>query len=121
MSIQWEDSELRKLAADLGDSAERVGKEVAEVVRKNGKALQERAEQLSPVRTGALKAGWTLDVYGDGRSTDMGARVRNTTRQAFFQEHGTSNHPPQPSAGPALEAVGPQYVADMQKAAGEVL
>lgn len=121
MSISWETGDLRKLAADLGDSDDRVGKEVAQTLRKHGKALKAKAQALAPVRTGALKAGWVEYGGGDGRSGDMSVGIRNSTRQGFFQEHGTSKHPPQPSGGPALEAVAPAFVADMERMAAEKL
>lgn len=126
--VTFDDSEMRKLTADLQQAGARVGKEVADIVRKHGKALQAKAEQLSPKppgksrrATGKLASSWEPHGWGDGRSGDMSAGIRNTTRQAFFQEHGTSKHPPQPSGGPALEAITPAFIADMEKAAGEVL
>lgn len=121
MSVSWETSELLKLAADLGDASNKVGKEVADVVRKHGQALQERTQQLSPVDTGELRGSWTLSTSGDGRSAGMTAEVKSSVRQSFFQEYGTSKMAAQPSAGPALESVAPAYVADMQRAGSEIL
>lgn len=121
MSIQWDDSGLRELQADLEDSGDRVGKETADVLRKHGKVMQGIAESISPVRTGDLKRGWEIEGSGDGRSAGMSVSIRNKTRQAFFQEHGTSFHPPQPSAGPALEHAAPGFIADMEKVGSEVL
>lgn len=121
MTVQWDDSELLKLSADLEKAGDRIGKEVAAALRKAQKDLQAKAQALSPVRTGELQAGWQPHGGGDGRSGSMSAGIRNTTRQGFFQEYGTSKHPPQPSGGPALEAITPAFIADMEKAAGEVL
>lgn len=122
MSIQWDDSGLRELQADLEDSGDRVGKETAGVLRKHGKVMQEIAKSISPVGpTGDLKRGWEIEGSGDGRSAGMSVSIRNNTRQAFFQEHGTSFHPPQPSAGPALEHTAPGFMEDMERIGSEVL
>lgn len=114
--IEFETAELRKLAADLGDAAPRVGKQVADVTRKHGQQLLSRVKALSPVDTGELRGSWAIQGSGDGRSGGMSVSVQSSVRQAFFQEYGTSKMAAQPSAGPALEAVAPAYVADMQNA-----
>lgn len=119
--MQWDDSELRSLQADLGDAGPRVGKEVADVLRKNGELLKRNISSRSPVRTGALAKSWTVKASGDGRSAGMSVTVESTLRQAFFQEHGTSVMSAQPSAGPGLEATAPAYVADMERVGEELL
>lgn len=126
--VTFDDSEMRKLTADLQQAGARVGKEVADIVRKHGKALLAKAEQLSPKppgksrrATGKLASSWEPYGWGDGRSGDMAAGIRNSTPQAFFQEYGTSKMDKQPSAGPALEAIAPAYVADMEKVGEKLL
>ena len=115
MTIQWEDSELRQLAADLGAAGNKITKRVAETVRDSGNELKRTAEQLSPVRTGALRGGWEVEISGTS------ATLRNNTRQAFFQEFGTSKMAAQPSAGPALEAVTPRLMEGVEKVGSEIL
>lgn len=119
--ITFDASGLLELSADLGDSGNRVGKEVADVVRKHGKALLDGTKSRSPVDTGELRGSWALSTSGDGRSGGMSAEVKSTVRQSFFQEHGTSKMAAQPSAGPALDVVAPGYVADMERVGGDFL
>ena len=121
MRIELDDAEVRKLQADLEQAGARVGKEITKVTRENGQRLLKATESRSPVRTGALKASWALETAGDGRSGSLSVRVRSTVRQAFFQEFGTSKMAAQPSAGPALEEVGPQYARDLEDVAAKVL
>lgn len=121
VDITFDSAELRKLQADLAAGHARVGKEVAEVTRKNGQRLLDATKAKSPVRTGELRGSWQMQAAGDGRSGGMSASVRSGVRQAFFQEHGTSKMAAQPSAGPALDEVAPQYMEDMGKVGEKLL
>lgn len=119
--MEFDTAELRKLTADLQQAGGRVGREVAAITRKHGEQMRARASALSPVRTGALQGSWELGGSGDGRSGGISATVRSTVRQAFFQEYGTSKMAAQPSAGPALEATAPAYMADMERVGEKLL
>lgn len=119
--IEFDASQVRALSADLGGATARVGKKVADATRKSGQLLLNQTESRSPVDTGELAASWAITSSGDGRSGGMSVSVRSTVRQAFFQEYGTSKMAAQPSAGPALEAVTPGYVADLERISDEIL
>lgn len=114
-------SELRKLEVDLESAGSRVGKKVADAVRKGGLAVQRTGRANAPRgATGDLAASIEATFYGDGRSRGITAVVGPTVLYGLFQERGTAHHAPQPFMGPALDAESPRVVADIQAAAGEV-
>lgn len=67
----------------------------------------------APRDTGELAGS----IYG--RSSGFEGRVGSDTRQAFYQEVGTSFHPPQPTFGPAGE-VGAEVLGEGLQDAGEL-
>lgn len=83
-------SEVIALADDLRDSGKNIAPKVRSAVTKTRNTLRSKAEQGAPVgETGDLKAGFETE------GTGFEQRVVNRTRQAFFQQFGTSRHPPQ--------------------------
>lgn len=84
-------SEVFELAEDLTNAGHDIAHEVASGVTKARNNLRSYAEANAPVgETGGLKAGFQTEGGG------LMQQVVNRTRQAFFQQFGTSRHPPQP-------------------------
>lgn len=84
-------TELMRLAADLQESGANIAPKVRSGITKARNNLRDFAEANAPVgETGDLKAGFETE------GTGFEQRVVNHTRQAFFQQFGTSRHPPQP-------------------------
>jgi hypothetical protein len=69
-------------------------------------AILERARELAPYRTGALKGSLylaELDITEDWM-------VASDLEYAPYQEFGTINHPPQPYIVPAVEAERGEFI-----------
>jgi HK97 gp10 family phage protein len=114
-------SQVINLAGDLGKSGARVGAKVAKVTRTNGAAMQAKAKALAPRDTGALAASISLKVFGSGNSAAIGANVGSDLVYARYQEAGTAKMAPHPFLIPANEAQEPLFVADVEKAAEDIL
>ncbi len=63
------------------------------------------AAPLTPVDTGALRANVSTQVSGESGTVTWGQEY------AAYVEMGTYKMAPQPFAGPAVDQVGPQFVA----------
>lgn len=83
-------SELAKLAGDIAADAAMVGEEIEKAVGRSTDKLHSKAVAAAPRKTGELAGSIGKDTSGLARRTYAFAR------QAFFQEYGTSFHPPQP-------------------------
>jgi hypothetical protein len=83
-------SEVRKLGADIVADAAATRGAIEPAVARSTQWLHGRAVASAPVRTGELRGAITADSSGLAR------RVYAPVRQSFFQEYGTSFHPPQP-------------------------
>ena len=91
-------SQVDALAVTLAAAGAAVKIASTGIVAEEADQIRADAQTRSPVLTGALAAGWYVTDGG------MGAKiVTNDTRQAFYQEFGTSRHGPQPSLFPAAE------------------
>lgn len=98
MTVIGDFSQVNALAADLAAAGAVVQVAARHIVNDEATQVRDDASTRSPVLTGALQAGWYV-VDGDG-----GAKiVTNDTRQAFYQEFGTTRHGPQPSLFPAAD------------------
>lgn len=115
MSMVWEMGELVAVGADLGRAGAKTTREAESVVQESTQKLEKRAETYAPARTGALRGSIESRVSG------LTGTVSANIRYAEFQEWGTSKMAPQPYAGPALEAVAPEFVAEMEKLGAEFL
>lgn len=109
-------SQVDKLALDLAEAGPKVKLLSDEAVDEEADAIRSDAESRSPVLTGALAAGWYVVDAGDGSKI-----ITNDTRQAFYQEFGTSRHGPQPSLFPAAETGEGRLGLKLEAAAGEIL
>lgn len=114
-------SQVIQLAGDLGKSGARVGAKVAKVTRTNGAAMQAKAKALAPRDTGALANSISLTVFGSGNSAAIGANVGTDIIYGRYQEYGTGKMAPHPFLIPACEAQESPYVADVEKAAEDML
>ena len=83
-------SEVAKLASDLAADAALASGAVEKAVANSTARLHARSVAAAPVASGELKGDIRQDPSGLSR------RVYATVRQAFYQEYGTSRHPPQP-------------------------
>jgi HK97 gp10 family phage protein len=114
-------SQVIQLAGDLGKSGARVGAKVAKVTRSNGSAMQATAKSIAPRLTGAFANSISLKVTGSGNAGAISAEVGSDIRYAQFLEHGTAKMAPQPTFNPALDAQTSPFVADVEKAAEDIL
>jgi hypothetical protein len=96
MSVHIDMSEVDRLAVELGMAGPKLASAAGAIVSDEAEDVRDRAAAASPVLTGELAAGWY--VTNAGPTTKI---VTNRTRQAFYQEFGTSVMSPQPSLFPA--------------------
>ena len=122
MPIQFDASEVRQLSADIERGAERVGRNVSQVVKASAERVKTAGQSNAPVGpTGDLRESIGVDMYGDGRSVGLTAVVGPTVRYGLFVEKGTSKMAAQPFMAPALEAEAPGFQKALADALGEVL
>lgn len=101
MAAEFDFSELDALAADLAAVAETIEPLTeSQALTVVGRQVHADAVAAAPRDTGEL-AG-SIYLRGGKGYRDVGA----TAKQGFFQEHGTSRHPPQPWLGPAADKGG---------------
>lgn len=107
--IYVDTSEVADLTADLA-AAGIEAKAVATVaVAESGSALRNDAQAAAPRATGALAAS----IYVR-RSAD-GVTVGSDLPQGFFQEYGTSRHPPQPWLFPNSDRAGARIATALER------
>lgn len=91
MRLDIDFSELVKLAGDIAADIAMVDGAIEPAVGRSVDRLYGWATSDAPVgETGELKGGIRKDMSGLGR------RVYGTSDHDFYQEYGTSFHPPQP-------------------------
>ena len=115
--MEFDASELRTLAADLGKAGYGATRKAQLVVRKSALDLLTVAAERAPVDTGFLKASIGVDMAGDSLSAVIGP----SASYGRWVEEGTSRMAPQPYMSPALNAVTPGFVAAMESIGGEML
>lgn len=80
-------------------------KEIDRRMHRAGEAIVNRAKQLAPVRTGALRDSIDYIVlYNPGQRSEL--RVTVGMPYGIFQEFGTRNIPPHPYIRPAMNEFG---------------
>lgn len=104
MTIEIDTSEVEGLADLLAAQHETVGREVRKALTVSINRMHKAAVAAAPVDEGDLR-----DSIRHDANQGMGRRVYSTEKQGFFQEFGTSNHPPQPWLYPQLEAEAPRF------------
>jgi HK97 gp10 family phage protein len=85
-------SEVDALARDIGATATEVKRETPKQVSGAAGEVFRAAERDAPVDTGELVEGIYMRPEDGGKAV----RIGSDDRQGFFQEFGTSAHPPQP-------------------------
>jgi len=78
-------------------------------------AIRADASVRAPVLTGAQAAGYYVEDAADGKL------ISNDTRQAFYNEFGTSDTAPQPALLPAADAGERRLLARLEIVAAEVV
>lgn len=95
----------------LRDLAPRVMEVVDAELNDAAEEIQFLAQELAPVRTGALKA--SIHVQ---RIDHLALQVRADAPYAAYVEYGTSRMAAQPFMTPAIEAVRAEYIARIAQA-----
>lgn len=113
--------DLRRLAADLGGSQERVGRKVASILRDTASKVEASARAATPVDTGELRDSITTDFRGDGRSLGMTAWIGPTAMHGRFVEYGTASIAPRPFMAQAVDAHREDFERQIADALGDIL
>lgn len=115
--VDFDGSDLTRLAVDLDAAAGAVGGLAATVVRKVAADVQRDAQAFAPVDTGNLRGSISTDITGDGRNAHITAEIGPTAAYGAHVEFGTSRRGPAAFMGPALDRNTPQFVAAMEQVA----
>lgn len=95
----------KKLAKNIQKQAVRT------IVKKNGKALQKKAQKKAPIDTGTLERSIGLETENDG----LTAIVEPTAAYAAYVEYGTRFMKAQPYLRPAFDEQSKIFKSDMEK------
>ena len=90
MNVDVDTSEVDALAADLAAAGAKARAESSAVLTTAASGLRDAARAAAPVDTGELVGSIYIRGGADWRI------VGSDVKQGFFQEFGTSRHPPQP-------------------------
>lgn len=94
----------------LGKGAE-VDKAAKRIVRTAGTEMQQKAQRLSPVDTGALKRSIGIEMFNSG----LTAVVSPTMDYSAYLEFGTRFMSARPYMRPAFRAVSPKFKKAMKE------
>lgn len=120
--MEFDASELRTLATEIGEAPKALGHLARTVVRKTAKDIESTAKGLAPVDTGNLKSSiGTSDLRAMGTSGSIEAEVRATANYAIYQELGTSRMAAQPFMGPAASKHEPGFAEAMAQIAARAV
>lgn len=104
--------ELNTIAVELEAAVGGVGAKGSAVLRRYALEVEALAKVFCPVDTGNLKSSiGPPAITGDGRFGAMSAEITAHANYALYVETGTRSQAPQAFMGPALDRVGPSYVA----------
>ena len=117
MPISHDTSALNTLGAALTQHGVMVGGKAALVVHSCAALLEATGKGFCPVDTGFLRSSIGTDITGGAMSTEISAVVGPTASYAPYVEFGTYRMAPAAFMGPALDRVGPMFVAAMEKVA----
>ncbi|WP_066298839.1 HK97-gp10 family putative phage morphogenesis protein [Arthrobacter luteolus] len=100
----FENSQVRRFAADIARAQVTTGLLTQTVVRKTARDVVKDAKLLAPVDTGNLRASiGHSDLRSVGRAGDLSVEIGPTANYGVFLELGTSRAPAQPFMGPAAD------------------
>lgn len=113
MVTVWFDGidEMNTIATELHSKQRRIGAQGSAVVRASAFKVQAVGMLFCPVDTGLLRSTISPDFFGDGRMGAMEAVIGPTAHYGGYVEWGTRNMAPHAYMGPALDRVGPEFVA----------
>lgn len=103
MTVYWDMSEFRTLAADLTAAGQGAEALAETVVAKSALDLVAEAKYDAPVDTGFLMGSIGADING------LEAEVGPTAHYGIYLELGTSRMAPQPYLFPALDRIAPTF------------
>lgn len=117
MSIEFDDSEIGRLVADLGNAGQRAVERTRLVVSKNGHDVVSTAQQHVPVDTGFLKSSISVDFDADR----LGYEAGPTALYGGYVELGTTRMAPQPYLFPAFDQHLPTAISALEQVAAGIL
>lgn len=104
--------EINTIAETLRRKNGSIGTQGSAVLRASAFQVEATAKLFCPVDTGHLKGTIGPPRFsGDGRHGAMEAAISATAEYARYVEWGTSRMAPRAFMGPALDRVGPSFVA----------
>lgn len=114
MNIDYDASQVRDLAIDLGRFAAVTPGEARKAIRETAEEIKAAAKAAAPVDTGALRDSISYET----RETAGGAEaeIGPTVWYSHFLEYGTARMGPRPFLGPALD----RYGNELEKRLGDV-
>ena len=95
----------KKLAKNIKKEA------VKSIIKKNGAALQKKAQKKAPIDTGNLMRSIGLEIGNDG----LTATVEPTAEYAAYVEYGTRFMKAQPYLKPTFDEQSKIFESDMEK------
>ena len=116
MTVRFDLSEVNNLATDLATAPAKVRGEISKALTRSVNTMFGDVQASVPVDTGELRSSLEKSP-----ASGLSRAVWSNTRAAFFQEHGTSRHAPQPSFFPALEREAPNFESAVADAAARLL
>lgn len=111
MTVGFDASQLADLAADLGEAGPKAKRASSRDMTKIAAQLRDDAKADAPVDTGETRD--SIRVHGREGYREVVA----TSRAAFFQEFGTSSHPPQPFMWPNADKAAERLMEAMEQIA----
>lgn len=96
--IYLDTSKLDQITADLKPKA-------SNIVRRTAFAVQQKAQELAPVETGALKNS----IMAEEKDSPLAWWVHDGVEYGIYQELGTSRFAAQPFMVPAVEAARAEF------------
>lgn len=95
--IEFDVSELNRVAVDLGRADAAVVRRVRAVLARSAADIEREAKAFAPVDTGALRNSIGVDLYG------LDAVIGATANYGGYVEFGTSRMAPHAYMGPAFD------------------
>jgi hypothetical protein len=100
---------VRGVERDLARHAGKGRDQALKIMRRSAHQVERFGKQFARVDTGAMRSSITLAPTAQGM--DLAQEIGPTVDYAIFEEFGTVHHGPAAFMGPALDRVGPEYVA----------
>ncbi|MCL8026314.1 HK97-gp10 family putative phage morphogenesis protein [Nocardioides bruguierae] len=121
MSVRIDTSQVRALGARVATNGGRVGSRGSAVLRRAMYAIQEDAQALAPVDTGALVESISTSFTGDGRNGRMSGETGPTVDYGLYVHDGTSRMPGRPYLATAFDRQVPRFEAAVRQLGEDIL